>query len=280
MKIPLLKHVRLRKLDIVIFGIVICLGIFVAYTFFRKSTYVVATVKVGSESVLWWDKGSTNAWFHQYFREGNKELDGFGGVVAEVLHVRSYDTAPNQKAVYVTVRLKVVFNRASDQFTFRGKPVLIGSTVRLHLDRLLAEGLVTAIEGVENQTTFHKTIVEAKLIENNAVYLGTEGVNIYRAEALNVGDEIKDSQNNTVIKILQKRVEDAETVVTTSNGLLLKQRHPVKKDVYYRLEVNAQQIGDRYYVFDDVPLLVGEVIPLNIETAFLTPVVTSIRVDD
>ena len=119
-----------------------------AYVFLRKASYVTVTVKIGSDHILW-DGGSTRAWFNYYFHEGMKQKDGFGSTTAEVVKLRSYDYNESRKAVYATVKLKTVYNRSSNTYTFQGKPVLIGSTIKLYLDRLLVEGHITHIEGAQ-----------------------------------------------------------------------------------------------------------------------------------
>jgi len=239
---------------------------FFAYVFFRKATYISATIKVGEENILyqpWTTETGTRTWFSQLFYKGMKEADGLGRTMAEVVSIRSYDTAPSRKIVYLTLKVKAVYNRASNQNIFKGTPLVIGSPIRLYLDKLLVEGLVTDIEGVKDPREKQTLIVEAQIREETPVFPETSGTKEYIADALKVGDEIKDDQGNIIVKILDKRVEDAKKLVTTASGGVLVQRNPLRRDVYLSLEVNAIKIGGRFYLFDDIPLLVGGEIPLN-----------------
>ena len=249
---------------------------FFAYVFFRKATYISATIKVGEDDIRLVGADS-RVWFAQLFREGMKETDGLGRVGAEVISIYSYDTLPSRKAVYLTTNLRAVYNRASNQYTFKGVPLSVGSKIKLNLDRLLVEGLVTHIEGLANERVGVKLLVEAKLKSENSTYLETSGVEPYVADAIEKGQEIKDSQGKVIIKVVNKRDEDAKRLTTTAGGGVLVQKNPLRRDVYLALEVNAIKIGDGYYLFDDIPILIGSSIPIKTPTVSVFPEVTNIK---
>lgn len=271
---------RLTLFDrVFIFLILVAISVF-AYIFFRKSTYVITVIKVGEETIQYqpWNRGAgTRAWFSNMFYKGLKEEDGLGRIMAEVVDIRSFDTDPNLKDVYLKTRLRVVYNRASDQYTFKGRPVLAGSTIKLNLDELLVDGLITYVEGAKDPREKVKLLVETQLREETSTYLETSGTREYIADALSVGDEIKDDQGNIIVKILGKRVENAKRTVTTSDGRIVVGANPLRKDVYFTLDVNAIKIQNRYYLFDDVPILVGREIPLNTGAVSIWPEVTKIK---
>src|SRR3989344_4595520 len=242
--------------------IVILIGVFVVaffgYVFFRKSEFITVTVKIGEENVNYepwffaeniFDVGRTRVWFAQLFNEGMKEADGLGRTMAELVSIRAYDTRPSRKAVYLTVRVNAVYSRSSGNYTFKGRPLLVGSTIKLNLDNLFVEGLVTHIDGARDSREKVKLIVEARVKNETAVYPETSGTSPYIAEALTIGQEIKDSQNNIIIKIINKKVENAKRSVATSDGRMVIQTNPLRKDVYLTLEVNALKIANRYYIF-------------------------------
>ena len=59
---------RLKDLglfDKILIGLVVFLVLFFAYAFFRKTTFITITAKVGEEDVVWehWSR----AWFSQLF---------------------------------------------------------------------------------------------------------------------------------------------------------------------------------------------------------------------
>ena len=104
-----------------------------------------------------------------------------------------YDT-PGGTAVYLTVKLNTVYNRASNQHTFKGSPLLIGSTVKLNLDSLLVEGLVTHIEGAPDPRTKIPLLIKAQVIRENPTYPESSGERSFIADALSVGDKVTDNQ--------------------------------------------------------------------------------------
>lgn len=262
--------------DLAWFGVGVAILIFLAFLFFRKPSTLIATIKVNEDNIAWWNMG-TRSWFAQMFYPGMKEKDGLGKATAEVLSIKSYDTSPARKAAYLTVRLNTVYNRASNQYTYRGKPILIGSNLKLYLDNLQVEGLITAVEGAKDPRQKVVLLVESQIRDETPVYPETSGTKPYIADALSEGQEIKDDQGNTIIKILKKRVEDAQRVVTTSDGRVVIQTNPLRKDVFLTLQVRANRVANRYYIFDDVPILIGIGIPINTATISVWPEVTKIQ---
>lgn len=270
-----LKNLTFFDKLLIAFGIVGV--IFFAYIFFRKSAYLTVTIKVGTDNVLYESNG-IQSWFSQLFYTGMTEKDGLGTTRAQVLKVYSYDTSPTRMAVYLTTKIKVVYNRSSDQYTYKGYPVLVGSTLRLYLDRMLVDGLITHIEGIKDPREKKTLIVETQVREETSVFPETAGTKDYIANALQAGDEIKDGQGNTIIKVLDKRVENAKKVVTTSDGRILLQYDPVKKDVYLTLQIEAIKMNNKYFVFDDIPIRIGIGIPLESTLVSVWPDVMSIKV--
>lgn len=272
---------NLKFFDWILIGLSLLAILVFAVIFFRRSSYIIAVVKVGEGSVFypswltaWDDFSGTQKWFAESFYEGQTEKDGLGKIRAEVLSVYSYDKTPTRKTVYLTVKLKVVYNRASNTHTYKGVPVLVGSKIKLNLDSLYVEGLTISVEGFPENTVREKIVVEAQIREENSTFLETAGTKSYVADAIKVGDEIKDNNGKTVIKIIEKRVFPAQKVATTSDGRIILRSDPVKKDVYLKLEIQALKTGDRYFFLDDIPILVDQIIPINTSTISIFPVVT------
>jgi hypothetical protein len=275
----LFKRVKsLSATDWLLFLGALGIVVVIAYALFRTNTYRTIVVKIGEESVVLNTNGP-KAWFGQLFYPGMKESDGFNQISARVISVRSYDSTPKNKNVYLTVRLKTTYNRASNQYVYRGKPVLIGSTIRLYLDSVLVDGLVTYVEGVRDPRIVKSVVVEAKLYEENQVYQETSGVWPYVADAIQEGATVTDNEGHQFIKILSKQVEDAQKTVTTGDGRIIVSRYPAKKDVYLKLELQAFQINNRLYVFDDIPILVGLEIPIHLPHVSVYPRITQIYTD-
>jgi len=268
---------NLKFFDWILIGLGLLAILVFAVIFFRRSSYKIVTVEVGQESVLAWagrDTTGSKRWFSELFHKGMKEKDGLGKVKAELLDIFSYEKMPDRITVYLTTKLKVVYNKASDTYTYKGTPVLIGSKIKVNFDNLFVEGLITDIEGVADRRERRLITVEAQIREENATYLGTSGTKAYVADAIKMGEEIKDNKGNIIIKVIKKRVEPAKKVVVTSDGRTLLRTDPVRKDVYLTLEINALKIGERYFLLNDIPIVVDYGIPINTPQLSLFPVVT------
>jgi hypothetical protein len=270
-----------KNLSNIVIAASICLLLFFfAYTFLRKGTYITAVIKIGSDSInfaSWRREESTPKWFSSQFRPGMKELDGIGRTNAEVLSVRSYDSSPNNQNVYLTVKLRATYARGSNQYTYKGKPILVGSVIKTFLGNILAEGMVTHIEGdTQDNGKKHKIILKTKVLYLNQVFPETTGVLPHIADSINVNQEIKDTQGNLAITVKEKIVTDAKKLVTTSGGQIIVTTNPLLKDLSLTLEVYAEKIQNKYFVFDDIPILIDQFIPLHTDTVSLYPTITEI----
>lgn len=281
MKTPFHKFFK-NKLITLIIGVVFVLGIVLfAFFFFRTGTYITVTVKVGEAALtpswrLYGDLG-TNTWFSQLYNAGMKEKDGFGRPVAEVLNIYSYNSSPNSQNVYLTVKLKAIYNRSTGQYLFRGKPILAGSEIKLYLDTVYTVGIVSRVGESDDENRKYKVVVKAQLFNSNTTpFLNTTGVYPFFADALNEGDTLLDSQKNPIITIQEKQISDALIIVPQENGRSVFSSNGLLKDVVYTLEINAVRFNDKYFVFDDIPIIIGNVIPLHTDTVSVYPTITNI----
>lgn len=268
---------KLTLFDQILAGIAVFGILFFAYTFSRHASFVTITLKVGADNTYYSIFGpGIPTWYDNFFYKGMSEKNGLGTVQAEVLDINSFYKWPQTLSVYAKVRLRVTYNRASDQFTYKGTPVVIGSRLKLYLNNVLVEGLITGVDGVKDPREKKTLIAETRIIDHNSTFLESSGTDQFLADTLNVGDEIKDLQGNTVIKIISKRVEPAKKVTTASDGSLLTQLDPIRKDVYVNLELNTTKVQGHYFIFDDIPILVGQAVPLNTSTTSIYTTITKI----
>lgn len=281
-----LKRLKLKKLTtldwIIIASSLVAILVF-GVVFFRKAEYKVITVKVGEEDVIYLRSGSQK-WFANQFTVGMKELNGLGMTEAEILRIVSYDAKTNykldpinyRKNVYLTVKIKVVYNRSSGQYIFKGKPAVIGSTIRMYLGPILTDGLITGIEGIEDTRIKKKVTAEAQIFSDSVSYPLTSGVFNHIADSITEGTEVTDDQGVLRAKILTVRKEDAKQLVPTSDGRMIQTTNPMKKDVTMTLEIYGFEQNGALYMFDDIPILIDEVVPLHLKTIDLYPTITKI----
>jgi len=277
------KKIKLKVFDIAVIFIFIFLGVSLFFILFRKQSEIKIVVKVNEES-LTYQIGGTPAWFAQFLHVGMKDFDIFNRPTAQVIGIKTHyvpsnNTVGNDKEiVYLTISLKTAYSPSKQRHTFNGKDVFIGSTIQLSLDNLLVKGLIVDIEGSKKFSNSKKLLIKTQLVNSVAVFPQTEGVAPFVAEEIKEGDEIKDSLNRPVIKIVKKTVEDAKVAIPMANGQIVLQRHPMKKDVFLTLEVWADKIGDRYCLFGDtdLPILVGYSLPLYFKKIRIQPIITQI----
>lgn len=251
------KKIQLKTFDIVVIFIFIFLAISLFFVLFRKQSEIKVVVKVNEESLAYQIGGTPN-WFAQFLHVGMKEVDVFARPMAEVKGIKTYYSADQRSVVHLIVALKAVYSLSNHQYTYRGKNVLIGSTIELPLNNLLIKGLIIDIEG-STKTNSKRIFAQAQIKQLDPAFPQTEGVPSYVAESIQQGDIMKDSLGHPAIKITKKTVEDAKMTVITANGDVLLQKHPMRKDVYLDLEIWAEKIGDRNYLFGDTnfPILIN-----------------------
>jgi hypothetical protein len=273
------------KLIIVLLAVSV---IFFAYYFFRKPDYKTVVIKVGEDTVgyLSWQQNikepiGNRVWLAQMFHNGMQEKDGLGKVTAEVLSVYSFDTAPARKVLYLTTKLNSTYNRATNQYTYKGKPLIIGSLLKINFDGVYVEGMITDVEGFPDVRKQKNLIIDAQLTdEENLKYLETSGVSPSLAASIFKAREIKDSTGRVVAKIMDIKTEDAKRLTVDSTGRSGVQTNPLRKDVYLKIEIKALEIDNKYYMYDDIPILIGQKIPLNTTYYSIFPEVTNITPTD
>ncbi len=281
MQKKLLKYLKakvktLKVFDWVLIGVALVAVIIFAVIFFRKTTYITATISVGEDSMGyggWWDTGPKK-WLANSFYKGQKEKDGLGRVQAEVLDIFAYDKTPARKSVYLKVKLNTVYNRGTNTYTYKGMPVLVGSLLKLDLENVHAEGYITEMQGFPSLAPKQTITVEAQIREDNPVYSGTSGTKDYVANALQTGDKVYDNNGNPIITVRNVKVVPAEASVPTSDGRLIKTTDPLRKDVFLTLEVVVQKAGNNFYFLNDIPIIIDQQIPINTSKASVFAVVT------
>lgn len=267
---------KLTLFDKIVIALVI-FGVFIfAYIFFRKSSYITVTLKVGEDNIYYPYGTSTTPYIAQVFYKGMQEKDGFGRIQAEVLDVSSYMLRSNATTVYLKTKLKTTYSRSNNQHLYKGTPVLIGSQLSLYLTNVSIDALVTNIEGNISDNAKKILLAEAVLLDQNMTFLETAGVFPFISDAIKIGDVQLDSQNSIVIKVLDKVVKPAVKTVTNASGQVFVQQDPIRKDVALKLEIHATEIGGRYYIFDDQPVSIGEAVPICSSMICYYPTITKI----
>jgi hypothetical protein len=271
----------LRKLtlfDKLIILIAIFAVVFLGYTLFRKQSVINVTVKLYQDTIqssVWMNDYGARQWSSNYFYPGMSERDSVNRMMAEVKSVYSYDVDANNKAIFLNLALKTTYTKATNQHTYRGSPVLIGSPIKLQLDTILVEGVVTDIEGLPNPREKVTLSATAKLgLSDNPIYFNTHAVNIHIADAVNEGAVYSDNQGNSMVRITGKRVVPATRLIANNLGSVSEVADKEKAVVYLDLEIQAYKTQGKYFLFDDLPIQIGEGLPIILEKISIYPEIT------
>ncbi len=261
-------------------GVLVVLGIY----FLRSWEWVEAEVKI-SPPDLFRTERDVPFWLANNLQKGDKEVDSFGRKVAEITDIRAVDmpnqsvTNPitqNNKNVYIKVKLRVVKDRQKGTYQFKSKQLAVGSPIELNFPRVLLTGVVTFVSGVPDNRIWEDKIVETRLVIFSNVFPETLGVQPWIAEAIEVGDKMKDSQGRTVAEVLDKRVTPAEKIVTTADGRVFVGQDPTKKDVFLTLKLKTYKQEEVNYFLDNLKVKVDEDIILSLPQIELAPKITRI----
>lgn len=267
---------KIQLFDILVVSLAIILGVTFFVLSIRKGTYLTITVKVGDENISWPSPG-TPPWYLSQLTKGMVEKDLLGKTQVEIINIFYYPIEPNKKVAFLTLKIKAIYSKTTSSYVFNSKPVVVGNTIRVKPGNILIEGIITHIEGIKEKRVEKKLKVETRVVNDSPAYPNTSGIYPFLVEAVHVGDEIKDPNGKTIIKILEKKVENAQRIVVTDSGKTFLVSDPLKKDLYLTLEVNATKFAEDYFIFDTTGLVVGSVIPLQFKNVILWPTITKIE---
>lgn len=273
MKKPFFKKIQLFDCLFVSVFLLIVAAFFIFL--FRKSDYLNVRLKITDKNILY-AYSSPQSWFVYLFKKGMVGKDSLGRVNAEIIDVYYYDTSPSTKAVYLAIKLRTAYTSRSQEYRFKGTPVAIGEGLRINFGKILAEGLIVGIEGLENPYEQVDLKVKTRLMDNSPNFLETTGVELFVAEAIRIGDKIFDSSGKIMAEIIDKKVLPAQKNTFDDRGNVYQSLDPRKKDVFLTLKVKAKKINNEYYFFDDLRIKVNENLPLHFKNLSVYPVIIEI----
>lgn len=274
----LLKFLRrLTVLDWLVILVILAGLVFLAIFIFKEEKWVKVEVKIARPE-WWWESNPPPYWLADQIKKGDEQYDSLGRKVVEVLDVETYEWSGGRKMTYLTLNLKVEVDRRKRRLKFNHRPLEIGKEIDLELGGIGTQGLVAYIEGMPDARVWENKIVEVRLIERQyfEVFPETLGVMPWKAEAIKVGDQMKDTWGRVVAEILGKEVEPAEKIVVVSDGRILLRRDPIKKDVTLVVKLKTfRQEGVNYFLYD-LKVKVGSSILLALPEIDIWPEVIKI----
>lgn len=268
----------LKKLSffdyLTIFLGVLIIGL-IGFYFFRKTEWQIVEVKVAPDDLFWSEKNPPY-WLANTISKGDIQEDGLGRAIAEVLDVKTYEDKEDRKSIFLKLRLKSICNDRKKQYSFAGKPLAIGSALELEISHVYLKTIIVNIEGVQDERKWEDKIVEARLTSYSQVFPETIGIQPWKAEAVQIGDQMKDFQGRVIAEVMEKQIKPAEKITTAADGRAVLVQDPLKKDVLLKLKLNTFREGEINYFLYEYKVKVGEIIPLFLSQVNLFPEITKI----
>lgn len=267
----------LRKLtyfDIALIVLLVILFFGFFFFFYRKAEYVNIRVKVTDQEVLY-ARTLPAVWYANQFVVGDVERDALGRVISEIVGIERFNVKSDKKAVYLSIRVRATYDTRAKLYSARGRPLIFGTPVRFNFSKVTFDGIVTEFPNSEAQgnleiintkiTALLRGIIPEKIPEEPVIL-----------EALKVGDKIYDSNGNVLAEILDLEIGPAERVTVTDKGELLLRHDPFYKDALFTLSIRTKIFNNEAFMFDNLPLKIGEEVPLNFENVSLFPIIIDI----
>jgi hypothetical protein len=265
---------------------IVCMGIgLVAFIALSRTAYITVTIKLENRDLLYTDNGAYSAIDVAVYKPGQIGKDAFGRVNAEIIGVRAIPmpqttTYGNKDAIYVSLKLLAGYNKAKDVYSYQGNNLEYGDWLRVEVGPVVVEGILTDINSRFANFARKTMVVKSQLKTEDpfapAIFQNTTGVDPYIADAIHIGDEMKDEEGHVIVTILDKSVTPADTVTTDIYGNLYDKPNPRKKDVYLTVQLSVIRVGSNYYFLDDQPVQVNSRLPLLLPLIRIEPRVTEI----
>ncbi len=268
---------QLTVLDYGLFLVVITGMIFFLFFLKRENIFIDVKFKITDPDVLYMNTRTLDE-YAVSFVIGDKELNELGQTIAEIIKVDTYRTNTDRQVVYLTMRIKANYSPRKKLYSIKGRPVVVGQSFTYTLTKVKFEGIVVDFPGfTAANKTFDKKTVKTQIRDSSREYSDTYGVPSYIAYAVKAGDQVKDSQGNVLAKVLQVDVLPAKRTVLSADNRTLVVNDPELKDVFYTLELSVYKDKDRLFMFDYLPVYIGQVLPLNFPSISIWPTIIEIE---
>lgn len=255
-----------RKDWITILGLLF-VTITIGLYFFRRSTYVEVEIFLSHDNVFFSDS-TPPYWYPEQIEVGAEEKDELGRSVARITAIKAYEGGRNAVDTYVRAEIRTVYNKQNKQYSFRGKPVLVGSPIVISPDKTMIKGIIV---NVASQTfPDREVIVETRLRDWNYPQLDVLGVDPILGQAIDIGNVVRDLDNNMIAEVVDKQTLAGKRITNTAAGTPLLVNDPYFQDIRLKIKLRARISDGTPYFMNKYKVKVGNEIPLYFQqvTAF------------
>lgn len=278
--IHLIKTKKTFKLNFFALFLVGFLTVLTYLLLSRKTTYLDITVRLYNQDIPEYNLGSNApyVWYIEKIIPGKAVKNLLGEKMVEIVDTFSYPTSYINNEVYVTLRVKAVQNKVTEQYTYEGSPLLINDVRSFKIQDLLLNGVIVDLSDKQYETKKFKILVELSnknyTFQNNSDVM-VKGIENYVAALVKNDMTIKDSRNNEIAKILDVAKKPGIKTVASNTGIRTFQ-DPERTQVFLTVEILAEKIGDAYFYKKSTPVLTGEGIWFNLENITVIGTIISV----
>lgn len=233
----------LSYVEIFIIISVIFLTFFVVKFFGLKKEYL--TIKVEIIKKNWLENYDLYGyrvpfWLSDKVKVGQVEKDKSGKVIATLINVENYERGNEESELYLTLKVQVILNKRTGVYSFKDKPLNLGSEIDLTLDNIDLKGQIINNNVSEDDLRGKWFLIKtrARNLEPWVYKQITPGIKMYNK-----------ANNDLIAEILGVRIEDStlQKINYDSSGQYLRSFTSANKDAVVNLKVKAYEAGDRWY---------------------------------
>ena len=221
-----------------------------ALFFLRKGQYVYVTLRVSNDRIL--REGYFNRspeWYIENLPVGLEDIDLLGKVNAEVVRVYYYPKIDVNQTVFVTLKLRSVYNQRTKQYSYNGLPVLIGGYQNININGVSMSGIVHEIG--------ESFIEVSKIKEKKYLVTGT-----LETQANEIIKFTADTGFEGIKKI--KRSPARRTFI--SGNYLASAIDPKRENIELEMEVLTKEINGRFLYQEESPIILNTIVGFNFES--------------
>lgn len=236
---------------LIFFGIIVLVSLVSTYKlFFSKSSYVYAKVRVGQG--MWWaNTNKPSMWMVNALRSKQIKEDVKNNSQIQILDVRSYPWwGSDQFDTYLTLKLKVTFNKKTGEYNFKRSAMGVGSPIDLDFPGMQLSGTVVDLKN---------KYAKDKYIEKNIYLVKRGNYSGYIYEGITIGDKYNDGVMD-VFEVLDKSL--GKNILTTVDN---ERESLSSQDITVKVKIKVKEKNNQFVFNEDQVVRVGKT--LNISTS-------------
>jgi hypothetical protein len=273
-------------LTISVFIGILCIA---AAFFLRKSEYVYITLFISQEEI-YSPVNKPSAWYLDALKPGLSEKDLLGRELITISDVYRYNatTPVKNNDIYVTLKIRSVYNKRTKQYSYNGNPLQIGTFQLIRFQNFVITGIIRSM-GERNPKERQSFIIKGFLDPKNNDYPLKSDTNYLRTNIVDIngvpksvtsklsqGVKMLDSHKQTVAEITQISKKPG-LIRIPQNGQIVSFEDPEKERIDLTVLVQAEQVDNKPFFQNEYPLSVNSLIELAFPDIIIQLTITDVQ---